>query len=497
MTRSIGSGLLVGLLAVAGFGCSNAQDGSPIGGGGSEPGAGGAGAQGGAGAGGDHAGAGGGAPATCSSAPSATPLACEGASCTIAFDVEIRCTEPSFAAAGVRAAATPTDTFVATSTWDAARLFALDATGAVNEVDGFDLKASPIALDVSDDGRLLLAGDESRFVSADDYQGGLTALVGLPGALTRATVDRPGTRMAPFSDATVAPDGTPLVFFQSDGFSDPSTPGYTVATVAVDGSVTQSAAPFPDGTSYVRFGVATDGARLAFGVGSYPDGQHVRVREAGLDADLGVIAAGSLAVGDYLPLRAPLAAPSEAVRYAVLVQDAGGLRVVTPSAQSFAAFAVAGAASFAPSCAPGGYVDANGTCPPPCNEVGAGVEAYAYAAARAPGDRAVVAFVVTHRDDVFAYTKDCNSETGCTCDGSVKTDGTTHELVVASLSLVDGTAEELARTPMEASDMQDLFNLEGARLVDVGVRGDDVVVTARLSDAQGPKIRVVRATLAE
>ena len=325
---------------------------------------------GGGGGGGD-----GGAP-TCTSRPSPNPAGCTGPACSVAFDIEVRCTEPDFAQGGVRVGLTGAETYVATSSSDLSRVFAASLTGA-QALEGVELPAAPIDLAVAEDGTLLLVGDVTTFGSPGDYPGGLTALYGKPGALKPILIHDEPERFSPFVDIAIGPNSDPHVWFISNFLDGPPFYHYGEATIEAGAAVLHDAV-VPGYTGWVHFAVGADGSSIGFEASEAP--YQLRTSIDGVVRALGTPTSTSL---DYAVAALPRPASAETVPYAVALLDQPGIRVAFPTGSvGSQEIAVAGTQLLAPQCSSGAFPIPPTGCPGPCHEAAVGVEASAFSVAR-------------------------------------------------------------------------------------------------------------------
>lgn len=378
---------------------------------------------------------------------------------------------------GVRVSGDASATYLVAATWDLTSLLSVTPSGAT-VVSGFDLHGMPVDLHDDAQGRLLVVADET---SADGKEGGLRAQLGAPGSFTSYLIDDPLDRAAPFSDVSIAPDGTARVWFVQDILDGPPWRTYAVAVLGPNGTTSVTPQPIPADTEWVHFGVAVDGAPIAFGVNAAP--QLLALEPQGER----LLGAGS----SYRVARLPSDAGAETVPYAVALQDQSGIRVVVPAAgPGSVELPVPGTEPLVASCE--GGTDPM-SCPGPCHETAIGVEPGAFAIARTAGDVAWVAFAVTRRDDVLAYELNCiDGGTFCQCIELIQEDHTTSELVVVKVPLLGGAPEEVLRVPAGALNW---FNMSSDdRIVDIASAGEDILLAARLRDGKESKIRVLRVT---
>ena len=450
------------------------------------PGAGEGGAGGGGGGGGS-----GGDPITCSFEVASHDVGCPGGSCPITADVEVRCTEREFGAAGVRVAPAPTGTFLGTSSHEGTYLFEITPSGG-SRFDAFPMRldATTMVLAQGPTGEVYAVGDETTIdgsTSPIGYPNGLVLVRPEGSGFVKETVADRDDRYVPVHDFEIDPAGVAHVWYASD---PPS--GVSVAKRTVDGSFSSSA-------------VQTVG-----------EGSRFTIDAAGAPVSLGFIPNGSfydLAYGDPPEVLTGVSVPSVSTKYRVtqapasvngasvepfvaVLQHDVGLHVVWPEGQASDEIEIPGTNVPSYVCpATTDYDSQNGTCPAPCHETATGIENGAFAITRTADGKVWLAWIVSHLDYMRVYEKQCfDSDTMCICSGVAEDVKTKNELVIARYEPGQLLVDPLFTLPIDAPAAYDLFSdlWTDVRLLDIRAFGADVAVGVRLEDEKRVKVRVMR-----
>ncbi|MDI1480796.1 hypothetical protein [Polyangium sp. y55x31] len=468
--------IVVGIMHVA-AGCGGPDE---------PPGAGGGGAGGGGGGGGS-----GGEPITCSFEVASHDVGCPEGSCPITTDVEVRCTEREFGAAGLRVAAAPTGTFLGTSSHGATYLFEITPSG------GSRIEAFPMRLDATS---MILAQDPSGAVYAvgdETTIDGSTSPVGYPNGLVlvrpdgswfvKETVADRDDRYVPVYDFEIDPTGIAYVWYASE---PPS--GISVARRAVDGNFSSS--PVPTIGEGSRFTIDASGAPVSLGF--IPNGSFYDLAYGDPPEVLTGLSVPS-PVAKYRVTQAPASVLGAGVEpFVAVVQHDVGLHVVWPSGQASDEIEVADTNVPAYVCPFTTEYDLqNATCPAPCHETATGIENGAFAITRTADGKVWLAWIVSHLDYMRVYQKQCfDSEQMCICGGLAEEVKTKNELVIARYDPGQPLVEPLLTLPIDAPSTYEFYSdlWTDVRLLDIRAFENEVAVGVRLEDEKGIKVRVLR-----
>ncbi|WP_438039870.1 hypothetical protein [Sorangium sp. So ce128] len=479
--RMLGTGMLAGLSVT--LGCQVDTTVSADTGGASGAGdQGGAGGQGGAGD----------APATCESRRGDHNDACPAdAPCAITLDVEVTCTDPTFAAGGVRAAPAAGATYLVTSSNDPTRLFELDDDGATQR--DFDVRSTTVSVALSPDGRAYAAVDETKG-SGDGYPGGVVFLPLAGSAAEKQRVFDRDDNYVPVLDVAVDSRGEPHIWIDTDA---PDSVAH--ATRTSSGAWDVAPASRPSGSDYTRFALAPDDAPLAFGlVEALPGVRQLTVLDGTTERSLGAPESASFLL-DYEPVPPPQPAGQATFpRFAAVVQHTDGLRLASANEDGgFDEVAIPGTETPTYRCQDGVDIPPPGSasCPAECHMVASGLAWSAFAAARTSDGDAWIALLISHIDETLTYEL---QDTGLdrVCVGHTVADESRGELRLVRVPAAGGAPEVAVTLPLPAIAGGSYFNdlNEQHPLVDVSAFGTELTVAMRTqASREGPfTARVLR-----
>ncbi|WP_437853885.1 hypothetical protein [Sorangium sp. So ce363] len=486
--RMLGTGMLAGLSVTLGCQGDTTVPADTGGAGGAED-QGGAGDQGGVGG----QGGAGDAPATCESRRGDHNDACPAdAPCAITLDVEVTCTDATFAAGGVRAVPAAGATYLVTSSDDPTRLFELDDDGATQR--DFDVQSNTLSVALSPDGRAYAAVNETTG-SGDGYPGGIVFLPLVGSAAERQRVFDRDDNYVPVLDVAVDSRGEPHIWINTDVRDN----SLAHATRTSSGAWDVAPASRPSGSDYARFALAPDDAPLAFGlVEALPGVRQLTVLDGTTERSLGAPDSASSLL-DYEPVRPPQPAGQATFpRFAAVVQHTDGLRLASASEDGgFDEVAIPGTETPTSRCQDGVEIPPPGStsCPAECHMVASGLAWSAFAAARTSDGDAWIALLISHIDETLTYEL---QDTGLdrVCVGHTVADESRGELRLVRVPAAGGAPEVAVTLPLPAIAGGSYFNdlHEQHPLVDVSAFGTELTVAMRTqASREGPfTARVVR-----
>lgn len=429
---------------------------------------------------GGGAGTGGSVPVTCTWTKKASNATCPNGPCPIVLDDELTCDDGSLAVSGLRVAAGPEATWLATTSLRDSEVYRLTATGEERQ-DGLPkgFANTAIALALGPDGTVHVAADTTKLTYVQGhttYLGGATHATLANGVWSSSlirTTEGSGniTAVIPVVDLEVGSDGAPRVWIVSSPPSEyslatPSTSGWSLAAAALPNGATVGTG------GWNRFTLGADGSIVSLALTAPSSTYRLHAIVGGADRAVGSPFAVSAPIG--YAIAAPTA-PTGPL-FGVALSDGNGIRVVGESASApETETVVPGTSPPVPTCPTPSVAACTGTC----HETGSGMEYGDFALAWTDDGVAWLAYVVTAFDQTISYA--IQQEPGPPlCFGQVIQDSSLGTLHLVRVALDGSAPTEALVMPIDRPGGAARSNLyEPMRVVDARGSGKDLALGVR------------------